>query len=276
MSAIRTAAEHGFSTLAWRIPRLRRPLRDALILVGLGRAAYYFFVQGIRPWEQYLGVDARAYWGIDLAHPYIDSVPGGISAYLYSPAFAQLMAPVSLLPFPVFFALWTAMSLAICAWLLRPWPWAAPMLALPIIYELSVGNIHFLMAAAIVVSFRYPPVWALFVLTKITPGVGALWFAFRGQWRSFAIAVGSTAAIVGVSFLLQPAAWQDWYAFLTAGTATAEVLPLRLGLAAVLLVLGARRGWRWVIPIAVWISLPAVYVNSWVILLAVIRLRDRA
>lgn len=50
-----------------RLTRLRRPARDALVAVGVLRALYYFFVQGIRPWE-FAGVDARAYWGIDIAH----------------------------------------------------------------------------------------------------------------------------------------------------------------------------------------------------------------
>jgi len=30
--------------------RFARPLRDALVVVGIGRAPWLFFVQGIRPW----------------------------------------------------------------------------------------------------------------------------------------------------------------------------------------------------------------------------------
>ena len=41
---------------------LRRPLRDALILVGLGQALVYFVIRGIHPWE-FAGPDARVYWG---------------------------------------------------------------------------------------------------------------------------------------------------------------------------------------------------------------------
>ena len=135
--------------------RFARPLRDALVVVGIGRAIWFFFVQGIRPWE-FLGVDARAYWRIDLADPYANSAVGEISTYLYSPAFAQAMAPFGALPFPAFFALWTALSVVLLVWLVRPWPWAVPILALPIIYELCVGNVHFLIAAAIVLGFRFP------------------------------------------------------------------------------------------------------------------------
>ena len=171
---------------AW--PRYRRPVRDALVIVGLLRAFVFFVIQGEHPWE-FWGVDARAYWGVDLAHPYTDSAVGELSNYLYSPAFAQLLAPFSALPFEVFFVLWTAVSVVILVWLVKPWPWVVPMLLLPIVYELCVGNIHFLLAAAFVVVLRAPAVWAFPLLTKITPGVGIVWHVVRGQWRALAIAL---------------------------------------------------------------------------------------
>ena len=254
-----------------RLRAFRRPLRDALIIVGVVRALYYFFVQGIQPWT-FWGVDARAYWGIDLAHPYEHSDAGALSAYLYTPAFAQLMAPFGLLPFPVFFVLWTALSLGLLAWLVRPWPWAVPMLILPIIYELCVGNVHFEFAAMCVVGVRYAAPWAFGVLTKITPGVGALWLLFRGRWRAFAGAVGITLAIAAVSYLLSPTAWADWVDFLrrTAGGGD-WVLP-RFALAIVILLVGARLNRPWTVAVAVWLAVPVIYINAWVILLACIRL----
>lgn len=255
------------------LARLRRPLRDALIVVGLARAFVYFVVQGIHPWE-FAGIDAKAYWGIDLAHPYLDSGVGEYSTYLYSPAFAQLMAPFSLLPFEAFFALWTLASFAILVWLVRPWPWAIPMLILPITYELFVGNVHYFLAAAFVVALRAPVAWALPLLTKITPAVGGLWLLARAQWRAVAVAAGSTLAIVAVSYLLSPTAWADWIAFLLASPGRTELLLPRLALAAALVVFGARTNRAWVIPVAGWLALPVIWINSWVILLAVIRLRE--
>ena len=262
----------GRDRLAAMAPRVRRPLRDALILAGLARAFVYFVVQGIHPWE-FVGIDARAYWRVDLGHPYASSVLGEVSDYLYSPAFAQVLAPFSVLSFEVFFALWTAVSFALFVWLVRPWPWAIPMLILPISYELFVGNIHFLLAAAFVVALRWPATWAFPVLTKITPGVGALWFLVRRQWRAFAMAVGSTVVIVAVSFVVSPGAWQDWFTLLLASPGRTELLPLRLAAAAGLVAFGARTNRPWVVPVAGWLALPVIWVNSWVILLAVIRLR---
>jgi hypothetical protein len=48
----------------------------------------------------------------------------------------------------------------------------------------------------------------------------------------------------------------------------------RVVIACLLVVFGARTGRRWLVPVAVWLSLPVVWVNSWVILPATIRLRE--
>ena len=267
-------AAHGLGDRAreaWS--RYRRPVRDALILVGVVRAFVFFVVQGEHPWE-FWGIDARAYWGIELAHPYAQSGVGELSTYLYSPAFAQLLAPFSLLPFEVFFALWTAASAAILVWLARPWPWAVPMLILPIVYELCVGNIHFFLAAAFVVALRAPAAWTFPVLTKITPGVGWLWFVVRREWRPAATAVFATLAIVAVSAALNPSAWADWFVLLTSSTGRTDLLLPRVAVAAALVTWGALTGRPWVIAVAGWLALPVIWVNSWVILLAVIRLQE--
>ena len=254
--------------------RNRRALRDALILIGLGRAAYYYLVQGIHPWT-FVGIDARAYWRVDLAHPYASSGVGDHSTYLYSPAFAQFLSPLYVLSFEAFFVLWTATSIAVLYWLVRPWPWALLILFLPWTYELFVGQVHLFIAAAIVLGFRWPSLWAFNILAKVTPGVGLLWFLVRREWRQLAIALGTTAAIVVVSFVLSPTAWFDWYDFLRASTGSGELLYPRIGIAAVIVVIGAVTDRRWTIPIAVWLALPVVWIESWVILLAIIRLRER-
>jgi hypothetical protein len=274
MTGIIRAIDRALDRAGLVLARFARPVRDGLIVVGLGRAAYYFFVQGIQPWT-FIGVDARAYWQVDLAHPYLTSGVGDVSAFLYSPAFAQVMAPFSLLPFPAFDALWTALLLVVCAWLIRPWPWAGLMLFLPISYELSVGNVNFLIAAAIVLGFRAPVIWAFPILTKIAPGLGVLWFAVRCEWRALALAIGGTAVVVAVSFALAPSAWSDWFAFLLASSGRSDLLVPRTVIAASLLAFGAATGRRWLVPVAVWMALPNVILNSWVILLATIRLRSR-
>lgn len=256
---------------AW--PRYKRPARDALVIVGLLRAFVFFFVQGEQPWT-FWGVDARAYWRIDLAHPYTNSAVGELSNYLYSPAFAQLLAPLSALPFELFFALWFVVSFAILVWLVKPWPWIVPMLLLPIVYELCVGNIHFLLALVFTVVLRAPGLWAFPLLTKITPAVGGIWHLVRGEWRAAAIAAATTAVIVAVSYAINPSAWVDWLTFLSTQGGQSELLIPRVLLAAALVVWGARTGRPWTIAVAGWLALPVIWVNAWVILLGVVRLRD--
>ena len=271
MEALHAAGGRPFALLR----RNRRALRDALILIGLIRASVYYVVQGIHPWT-FVGIDARAYWRVDLAHPYASSGVGEHSTYLYSPAFAQFLAPLYVLPFEVFFLLWTVASIAVLYWLVRPWPWALLILILPWTYELFVGQVHLFIAAAIVLGFRWPSLWAFNILTKVTPGIGLLWFLARREWRPLAIALGTTAAIVTVSFALAPSAWFDWYAFLRGSTGSGELLYPRLAAAAAIVVAGALTGRRWAIPVAVWLAMPVVWIESWVILLAIIRLREPA
>ena len=233
----------------------------------------FFVIQGEHPWT-FWGVDARAYWQVDLAHPYTDSAVGELSNYLYSPAFAQLLAPFSALPFEVFFVLWTAVSVVILAWLVKPWPWVVPMLLLPIVYELCVGNIHFLLAAAFVVVLRAPSVWAFPLLTKITPGVGHR--VARGP-RAVACPrdrAGHDGGHRRGLVRAHPSAWIDWVTFLVTERGQSELLVPRLLAAGALVVWGARTNNPWTIAVAGWLALPVIWINAWVILLGVIRLRQ--
>ena len=255
--------------------RNRRPIVHALIIVGVARAIFYYTAQGRKPWT-YLGIDARAYWDVDLTHPYANGVVGDVSAYLYSPAFAQALAPFSNLSFPVFFVLWALASYLMLAWLVRPWPWAVLIFALPVTAELMTGQVHVFIAGAIVLGFQRPALWALPILTKITPGIGLLWFAVRREWRALFEAAGVTLAIVAISFVLSPTAWFDWYDFLRANQGSTEgMLIPRIVAGAVVITYGALTNRRWLVPVAVWFTLPHIWASSWVILLAVIRLWPR-
>ncbi len=77
----------------------------------------------------------------------------------------------------------------------------------PVALELYYGNVNLLIAAAIALGFRYPAAWSFVLLTKVTPGVGLLWFAVRREWRQLAIALGVTAVIVAASVALDGRLW---------------------------------------------------------------------
>jgi hypothetical protein len=148
--------------------------------------------------------------------------------------------------------------------------------------SVAIGQTDLLMAAAIVIGFRWPAIWVLPIVTKLTPGIGVLWFAVRREWRPFCIAVGATLAVAAVSFLLEPGAWFGWFAMLarmefpTPGAGVYLPVPvwIRLPLVALLIIWGARANRRWVLPVAVCFSMPTVWINTPTILVAIAPLID--
>jgi Glycosyltransferase family 87 len=219
------------------------------------------------------GGDAHAYWANRPPDPYAVRPYGAFDGFYYSPAFAQLLYVPTALPWTTFLALWTGvLLLAVYAMV---GPWALPvMLFLPIPFEIYFANVSLLIAAAVVFGFRYPALWALPILTKVTPGVGVLWFAFRAEWRSLAIAIATTTAIVGVSALLAPGLWQEWIGVLLGNQAAPgglEVLPLyvRLPLAVAILWVAARTDRSWLVPIVVLLAMPRIWPASLSVLIAV-------
>lgn len=252
------------------LDRYAAPARAGAILACLLFAATLFL--GLVP----LSVDGHAYWAADPAHPYNF---GGLftqDAYFYAPVFTQLLGPLHGLPWPIFAGLWTLVLTGVLVWL--GGRWFGYVLIIPVVaIELAMGNIHILVAGAIVAGFRWPAVWALILLTKITPGVGLLWFAVRREWRSLAIALGVTAALAAVSFAFAPSLWADWIAVLRTTQARETrastpfdfiPLPIRLVIAAGLVVWAARTDRRWVVPFAATLALPVVYLNGLAMLVA--------
>jgi hypothetical protein len=222
--------------------------------------------------------DARSYYGFNLDDLYAGRTEWNtIGAYPYSPAFAQVVYPLNLLPWPVFVAAWTALLIGAVYLLAGP---DLFLLGLAVgAMEIAGGNISLLLTVAIVAGFKRPWTWSLVLLTKIIPGVALLWFALRREWRQLAIALGATAAIVAVSFLANPQAWRDWIDLLLAntgkgGTWAAVPIPLvvRAPTGIALLVWGAPRNQRWVVPVAAMLCLPALWYGSLTMLLGVIPL----
>ena len=135
------------------------------------------------------------------------------------------MAPFSLLPYGVYLVLWTVLLAGIALWLARPWPWALAMLCLPVIYEVLVGNIHLLIAAAIVLGFRLPWVYVYPVWAKLTPAVGIGWWFVRARMAAVPRrASARCSASERCPYLLQPTAWADWIELLRASAGSNDAL----------------------------------------------------
>ena len=229
------------------------------------------------------GHDAHAYWAVNLADPYAVNRVGARDFFPYSPAFAQLVAPLTTLPWEQFYGVWTALNFLALVFLLGPFLAAAAMLFyVPVGVNIATGNIHLFLAVAIVLGFRYPAAWAFVVLTKVTPGIGLLWLLVRGEWRQLAIAVAASAGIAAVSLVVAPDAWVSWIRTLAANAGApverpfspwlAQPLTLRLLAAAGLVIWGATTDRRWTVPVAATLALPIVWHISMSMLVAVVPL----
>jgi len=274
------------------VARLNRFLDHPAILPGLiiaGVVFVAFQVMGAASGHPYAAYDVHAYWlAGGSEHPYSATIASGFDdsvnpyKYRYPPPLAQVFAVLHLLPFPLVAGLWIGMLFAIVLVLGGRW---APLVLLfpPTLAELYLGNVNLLIALAIVVGFRWPASWSVVLLTKMTPGIGLAWFAFRREWRKLAIALGATAAVAAISFVLAPQLWREFIEAMTVqAPAAIDVppaaiqisLPIRLVVAVVVIAYGARTDRHWLVPVAATIAAPALWWNVFVILVACVPLLE--
>jgi hypothetical protein len=251
----------------------RRALRDGLGIAGLMFAAYLFVV--VAPVSGTAGFDAFAYWSVNLDHPY-RLVAGELGAFPYTPIAARLFAPAALLPWPAFWWLWTAILVGTAIWL--GWRHALLVLAFPpVALELYHGNVHLLLAAAIALGMRYPAAWTFVLITKVTPGVGLIWFLVRREWRQLGIALGATAVLVAVSLAIDGRLWIEWISDALLPVTGGPVqqfyvgipLIIRLPFAAALVAWGARTDRAWTVPAGAALALPVLWLSGLSILAAI-------
>jgi hypothetical protein len=221
------------------------------------------------------GADARAVWNVDPFHPYTSRDYGTSGAFFYSPVVALIAAPLGLVPWPIFLALVLAANLLALRWLVGRWVGYALLLP-PVMNELIGGNIDLLLTVAIVAGFRRPALWAAVLLTKVTPGIGLLWFAARREWRALTTLATVTLALVAISFVIAPDAWWQWFGILADNAGRppspfALPLPLsiRLPIAALLVVIAARTNRPWLVPIAAFLGIAVIWRPHFVVLLGV-------
>jgi hypothetical protein len=249
-----------------------RALRDGLVVAGLLFLGYLLVVIGSQ--AKTVGFDALSYWIYSIDDPY-RITHGTMGSFVYSPVAARLFQLDSLLPFWQFLWLWLGVLLATAIWLGgRRWLW---VLAFPpVALELYHGNIHLLIAAAIVLGFRYPAAWAFVLLTKVTPGVGLLWFLVRREWRNLAIALGVTATLVVVSLVVDFRLWQEWIdkellVSLRQPPSQPQIdipLLIRMPIAAAIVVWGALRNRKWTVPLAAALAMPVLWISAFAVLAA--------
>jgi hypothetical protein len=250
-------------------PVLVRALRDGLSIAGV-LLLLVVFTTGGSP-----GYDFYAYWSVDPADPY--AVKEGFGAFHYAPPLVWLAGPLKLVPWPLAYWLWFALLFAVLVWLARDWSLA--WLAFPpVAVELYHGNIHLLIGAALVLSMRWPIAYAFLVLSKVAPGVTAIWWVVRREWRNLAIGLGAAGAVVAVSFLISPSTWFSWVDHISSESNQAfNLIPIpllvRLPIAAAVAVVAGLTNRSWVLPFAAVLALPLLWVHGLAILVAITPLR---
>jgi hypothetical protein len=167
---------------------------------------------GAYPWHD-LG-DSHSYWLAGRAimegrSPYeLTTGPVVPFAYRYPPPMAQVMAPVSMvLGAWTFEYFWIAMIGVCLAWLTRWRPLVALALValLPVSVELWYRNVNIVLAVIIVLDIRrWPALFRVGAVVKLSPAVGVVYLAAAGRWRAVWQVIAVVAAIGALSWLLGP------------------------------------------------------------------------
>jgi hypothetical protein len=230
----------------------RQFILNALSLVGLvvavGVAIYYAS-------DLYI-YDAHTYW---LSDGYSRNSQE-TDAFSYGPPILLLFQAIrTVLPWEVFAYVYT-IAIALGIWVLAG-PFTAPIVFIPhVATELSLGNIHIFLALVTVFGLRWPWLWSFVLLSKVTPGVGLVWFVVRREWRSLAIALGATAAIALPTIVFYPDLWAGWLGVITGpGAGVGGFLIVRVVLGAAIVAVGAWRNWPWLVPVGSMLALPHLW-----------------
>jgi hypothetical protein len=207
-----------------------------------------------------VGMDAHAYWLAGRHSQLYGRPPMSHDAFLYSPAFKQLIWPLAQLPWPAFCAVWMVATSVTFIWLLKPlgWGWGVPAF-LCCGFAIIQGNITAFLAACLVLGMRRPAVWAVALLTKVVVGIGPLWFAVRREWRALAESLVVTAAVAGLSALVDPGAWSAWLHFLVHNRGTDATLIYRFAAGVLLVGYAARRNRAWLLAPAMVLVSPVLH-----------------
>ncbi len=248
-----------------------------VLRVGLNLLGVVLLLESLATEVSIPGFDSVSYWLIEPSDLYRwtdSSIVAG--PFRYSPVLGQLLDPLGSLSWHVFFVLFLVASLL--ALVALGGRWGLALLLIPsVLGEVYLGNIDLFMALSVGFGLVWPPAWAALLLTKGTPAVVLLWFVVRGEWRSLGVVLGLAALVAIPSVLLTPDLWATWvrvssqFAGSIYGASTIPVLP-RLVAAAVLVSIGARRGWKWTVALAAVLAMPGLDWKTMTIGLAILPL----
>jgi hypothetical protein len=214
----------------------RRLVARVLLAAAAAIGLVVLLVLAVYRWSE-LG-DSHAYWlagqaVVDGRSPYeLTTGPQVPFAYQYPPPLAQVLAPMSMVlgTWPFEYA-WLGTMVVCLAWIsgFRPLVFLALVALLPVSIEFWYRNIHLQLAVlAILAIRRWPALFGLGAVVKLSPAVGVVYLAAAGRWRAVAEVIVVILAIGGISWLLAPDVWTEFVRTLVArGPADASgILPI--------------------------------------------------
>jgi hypothetical protein len=244
-------------------------LTDAGLVLGgaLGLAAFVAIAND----HGGLGYDTPSYWlaGKNVlagARLYDTDPYSTLSLYTYPPIFAQLFVPAAPLPELLVAWLWRISGVLCLRYMVGSWKAAVVACAfLPVLIELSLGNVTLQIGALLVFSLRdrrgaYLLPWAAALKFGPVLLVPYLWFRMPETRRPLLIGSAVFAAACLASWLVAPGAWSDYVSTfgwetssLMSGSGVIAIVPssggldfvLRFAIAAAVAVYAAyaRRDW---------------------------------
>jgi hypothetical protein len=138
--------------------------------------------------------------------------------YFYPPLLAIVFRPLALLPFTTAALIWEAVLIVATILTFRriglrePVILAACLLALPILWTLAIGQAQALVT--MLLTFGTPFGVALAANIKVFPGLVAIYWLGRRQWRRLGRFAGWMVALIGFQFVLEPDATLGYVDFL--------------------------------------------------------------
>jgi hypothetical protein len=186
------------------------------LLLGVEVLILHLTTDPLADVHAYYDAGARLNAGLPLYEQTAD--PNGSYYYFYPPLLAILFRPLALLPFTTAALIWEAILIAATVLTFRriglrePVLFATCLLALPLLWGLAIGQAQALVT--LLLTYGTPFGVALAANLKIFPGLAAIYWVGRRDWRRLGQFAGWMVALIGLQFVLQPADTIAYVSFL--------------------------------------------------------------
>jgi hypothetical protein len=235
------------------------------LLLGIEVLILHLTTDPLADVHAYYDAGARLNAGLPLYAQTAD--PNLNDYYFYPPLLAIAFRPLALLPYDTAAIIWEAIILGATVLtvrrigLRRPVLLAACWLALPILWTVAIGQAQAIVT--LLLAYGTPFGVALAANLKVFPGLAAIYWVGRREWRRLGRFAGWMAAIIALQLILEPGGTLGYLTFLRAdlvgnvqNLAVYAISPVLWGLSVAVIALIALRfaNTRWAWPAAVVLS----------------------